>query len=97
MTQYQYNINTSNITPLTDTIPSWIQHFHHADMIIEAVFEDLTLKQIIVAEMEAITPNHCIFASNTSAIPIANIAIGSKRPENIIGMHFFHQSHRCHY
>lgn len=89
MTQYQYNINTSNVTPLTDHVPSWTRHFNHADMIIEAVFEDLTLKRKIVADIEAVTPSHCIFATNTSAIPIRDIAVGAKRPENIIGMHYF--------
>lgn len=89
MTQYQYNINSSHVTPLTDTIPSWERHFATADMIIEAVFEDLTLKKKIVADMEKITPEHCVFATNTSAIPIAAIAEGAKRPENIIGMHYF--------
>ena len=49
----------------------------------------LTLKKKIVADMERVTGPNCIFASNTSAIPIAAIAEGAKRPENIIGMHYF--------
>jgi enoyl-CoA hydratase/long-chain 3-hydroxyacyl-CoA dehydrogenase len=89
MTEYQYNINVSNVTPLTDDVASWKKHFGHADLIIEAVFEDLNLKKKIVADMEAATPSHCVFATNTSAIPIARIAEGAKRPENIIGMHYF--------
>jgi len=89
MTKYQHNMNTSNVTPLTDDDASWTKHFSRADMIIEAVFEDLTLKREIVKQMEQVTPDHCIFASNTSAIPIKDIAMGAKRPENIIGMHYF--------
>lgn len=89
MSKYQYNLNRSNVTGLTDEMPNWEQHFAHADMVIEAVFEDLTLKKKIVADMERVTPEHCIFASNTSAIPISSIAEGARRPEQIIGMHYF--------
>jgi len=89
MTQYQYNINNANVTPLTDDVDSRRKHFGQADLIIEAVFEDLNLKKKIVADMESITQDHCIFATNTSAIPIKSIAAGAKRPENIVGMHYF--------
>ncbi|MFV1882964.1 MAG: 3-hydroxyacyl-CoA dehydrogenase NAD-binding domain-containing protein [Balneola sp.] len=63
--------------------------FGKADLVIEAVFEDLDLKRKIVAQVEEVTGNHCIFASNTSSLPISEIAKGAKRPENIIGMHYF--------
>jgi enoyl-CoA hydratase / long-chain 3-hydroxyacyl-CoA dehydrogenase len=89
MTQFQHNLNTSNVVGLTDDSPSWKQHFGKADMVIEAVFEDLDLKKKIVADVESVTSDHCVFATNTSAIPIASIAQGAKRPENIIGMHYF--------
>jgi enoyl-CoA hydratase/long-chain 3-hydroxyacyl-CoA dehydrogenase len=89
MTDYQYNVNRSNVTGLTDDMASWKRHFGQTDMVIEAVFEDLELKKKIVADMQSVTPDHCIFASNTSAIPIASIAQGAKRPEQIIGMHYF--------
>lgn len=89
MTKHKYNLNSSNIVPLTDDSPSTGKHFGKADMIIEAVFEDLDLKRKIVAEMEGMTPDHCVFATNTSAIPIADIAQGAQRPDQIIGMHYF--------
>lgn len=89
MSKFEYNINSSNIIPLTDETESWRKHFGRADMIIEAVFEDINLKRKIVAQMEELTPDHCVFATNTSAIPIADIAKEAKRPEQIIGMHYF--------
>jgi len=89
MSKFQHNINSSNIVPLTEDMPSWKKHFAGSDLIIEAVFEDIDLKRKIVAQVEELTPDHCVFATNTSAIPIADIAAGAKRPENIIGMHYF--------
>lgn len=91
MTKFQYNINSTNVVPLTDdtSCVSWEKHFSKADLIIEAVFEDLDLKRKIVSQFENATPEHCVFATNTSAIPIADIAYGAKRPDQIVGMHYF--------
>jgi len=89
MSKFQHNLNTSNVVGLTDDSPTLAKHFGNTDMVIEAVFEDLDLKKKIVADIENSTPDHCIFATNTSAIPISAIAEGSKRPENIVGMHYF--------
>ena len=92
MTKYQYNLNTSRVTPLSDKTESWKRHFENADLVIEAVFESLELKRKIIKEVESVTPDHCVFATNTSAIPIADIAAPGdevRRPENIVGMHYF--------
>jgi enoyl-CoA hydratase/long-chain 3-hydroxyacyl-CoA dehydrogenase len=67
MTQYTFNTNMSNVTPLADSNPVWEKHFSRCDLIVEAVFEDLGLKKKIVADMEAVTPDHCIFATNVSS------------------------------
>ena len=64
-------------------------YFKNTDLVIEAVFEDLKLKQDLLKEVEAVTGDSTIFASNTSAIPISLIAKASKRPQNMIGMHYF--------
>ena len=64
-----------------------------ADVIVEAVFEDLALKQATVREVEREAPG-AIFASNTSSIPIGRIAEGAARPEKIVGMHFFSPVHK---
>jgi 3-hydroxyacyl-CoA dehydrogenase/enoyl-CoA hydratase/3-hydroxybutyryl-CoA epimerase len=63
--------------------------FSRADLVIEAVFEDLAIKQKVVQEVEAVAAADCVFASNTSALPITEIAKAARRPENVIGMHFF--------
>jgi 3-hydroxyacyl-CoA dehydrogenase/enoyl-CoA hydratase/3-hydroxybutyryl-CoA epimerase len=63
--------------------------FAGRDIVIEAVFEDLALKQQMVAEVEQHCSPQTIFASNTSSLPIGDIAAKAARPENIIGLHFF--------
>ncbi|NDJ56936.1 fatty acid oxidation complex subunit alpha FadJ [Enterobacteriaceae bacterium 4M9] len=63
--------------------------FQHRDVVIEAVFEDLALKQQMVAEVEKNAAPHTIFASNTSSLPIHDIAAQAQRPEQVIGLHFF--------
>ena len=63
--------------------------FDSVELVIEAVFEDLELKRSILREVEENTPDFTIFASNTSSLPISDIAEGAKRPENVIGMHYF--------
>ncbi len=59
------------------------------DLIIEAVFEDPKVKAEITGKVEAIIPEDCIFASNTSTLPISDLAKASKNQEQFIGIHFF--------
>lgn len=63
--------------------------FSDVDVVIEAVFENLELKQKMVEEVESNCAEHTIFASNTSSIPITQIAEKAKRPEQVIGLHYF--------
>jgi 3-hydroxyacyl-CoA dehydrogenase / enoyl-CoA hydratase / 3-hydroxybutyryl-CoA epimerase len=59
------------------------------DLIIEAVFEDTAIKAKVTARVEAVVGEDCIFATNTSTLPISDLAKASNRPEQFIGIHFF--------
>lgn len=59
------------------------------DLIIEAVFEDLEVKAEVTKNVEAVVNENCIFATNTSTLPISDLAKASIRPEQFIGIHFF--------
>jgi len=63
--------------------------FKDIDIVVEAVFENLELKQDMVVEIEKNAKDSTIFASNTSSLPIGNIAAKAARPENVIGLHYF--------
>lgn len=63
--------------------------FSDVDIVVEAVFEDLSLKQQMVADIEEHCHERTIFASNTSSLPIGKIAEKAERPENVIGLHYF--------
>ncbi len=60
-----------------------------ADIVVEAVFEDLALKHQMVKDIEVQCGEETIFASNTSSLPISQIAAAAARPENVIGLHYF--------
>ncbi|OGS47563.1 MAG: hypothetical protein A3K66_05160 [Euryarchaeota archaeon RBG_16_67_27] len=62
---------------------------HNADFAIEAVFEDIELKKRIFRELDEASPDKTILASNTSALPITSMAMVTKRPQKVVGMHFF--------
>lgn len=60
-----------------------------ADVVIEAVFEDIDLKRQVLSDVESTAKESCIFASNTSSLPITDIARDAARPGQVLGMHYF--------
>ncbi len=60
-----------------------------ADFVIEAVPEKIDLKKEIFAKLDKLTPEHAILATNTSSLPITEIATATNRPDKVVGMHFF--------
>lgn len=60
----------------------------HVDIVIEAAVENMEIKQSIFKQLDAIAPTHTILATNTSSLPITEIAAVTNRPEQVIGMHF---------
>jgi len=80
---FEKGLRLNRIFPTTS-----YQSFDNATLVIEAVFEDLAVKHQVLQEIEKINPD-AIFASNTSAIPIGEIAKAARKPENVLGMHFF--------
>jgi 3-hydroxybutyryl-CoA dehydrogenase len=64
-----------------------------ADLILEAVVENLEIKQKLFADLEAINSGHSILATNTSSIPVSQIANKLKNPSKCIGLHFFNPAH----
>jgi 3-hydroxyacyl-CoA dehydrogenase/enoyl-CoA hydratase/3-hydroxybutyryl-CoA epimerase len=89
MSPMERDVLLAQITPTTD-----YSGFHDAEVVIEAVFEDLALKHQMVKDIEKHGHPKAIFATNTSSIPISKIAEGAKHPERVIGMHYFSPVHK---
>ena len=60
-----------------------------ADLVVEAVFENLQVKRELFTGIDRLAPAHAVLATNTSALPITQIAAATQRPENVVGTHFF--------
>ncbi|KAI9911299.1 hypothetical protein PsorP6_009059 [Peronosclerospora sorghi] len=86
---YERDIVMANLVPFSDEDEIWKTHIKKADLAIEAVFEDLALKHKVLSDLENYVSEECAIATNTSALPIADIASAWKRSENVIGMHYF--------
>ncbi|MGY0057615.1 3-hydroxyacyl-CoA dehydrogenase NAD-binding domain-containing protein [Streptomyces sp. LZ34] len=63
--------------------------FSDADFVIEAVFEEMGVKQQVFAEVEAVVPEHAILATNTSSLSVSEMAAKLQHPERVVGFHFF--------
>ena len=88
MTKFKKDVTMSHVTGLAET-DNWEAHFKDCDLVVEAVLEELSLKHRVMQQMEEVLPNDAVLATNTSAIPIRDIAAGCRRPENVLGMHYF--------
>ena len=71
------------------TLDDTIEGAKDADLVIEAIYENLQAKQAVFQKLEDVCPEHTIFASNTSSISLTALAAATKRPDRVIGMHFF--------
>ena len=66
-----------------------IQDFADCDLVIEAIVEDLSVKQLLFRKLEGVVSGDCVLASNTSSLSLTSIAAACERPERFVGIHFF--------
>jgi 3-hydroxybutyryl-CoA dehydrogenase len=71
----------ARVEPVDDLVP--------ADLMVEAVVEDASVKEVVFRRADEILPTEAVLASNTSSIPISSLAAATSRPDRVIGMHFF--------
>ncbi len=64
-----------------------------ADLVIEAIVEDLEAKRLLFAELDRLAPASAVLATNTSSLSVGEIAAATQRPERVVGMHFFNPAH----
>ena len=83
MTAEERDAIVARIRPTSD-----LQAVAEADIVIEAIIENLDAKSQLFEKLDKVTPPECILASNTSSISITKIAAATRRPEKVIGMHF---------
>jgi len=97
---YQRRVDKGKMSPTTmaeklDLVEGTTSYdpFSDVDIVIEAVPEDIELKKRVFQELEEVCPEGTIFASNSSALSISEMSAATKRPEKVIGMHFFNPAH----
>lgn len=82
-TAEQKDATLANLVPSTE-----LKDAADCDLVVEAIVENMTIKGKVFANLDQVCKPSCILASNTSSLPITEIAAFTKRPENVIGMHF---------
>ncbi|MGD8108708.1 fatty acid oxidation complex subunit alpha FadB [Pantoea sp. FN0302] len=89
-------ITALQLTSIISTIQPTLSFsgFERADIVVEAVVENPQVKAKVLAETEALVREDTVLATNTSTIPVSQLARALKRPENFCGMHFFNPVHR---
>mmetsp|Transcript_5570 Transcript_5570/g.8526 ORF Transcript_5570/g.8526 Transcript_5570/m.8526 type:complete len:517 (+) Transcript_5570:1823-3373(+) len=89
MTSFERDKLMSRVRPVRADSSVLAKHLANCDLVIEAVPEKLELKHKVLSSIEKMVPEHCIIASNTSALPITDIASALQRKQNVLGMHYF--------
>src|SRR5437762_7237716 len=89
LTQAQADAAVANLTPAADLQMA----VRDADLVIEAIIEDLAVKQSLFQRLDTLVADDTILATNTSSLSIARIAGATKRPSRVAGMHFFNPVH----
>lgn len=84
ITQQEHDLVLNRITTTTS-----FEDLSDVDFVIEAVFEDMAIKKEIYSKLDKITGDDVILATNTSSLPIVEIAVGTKKADKVVGMHFF--------
>jgi len=87
-------LDAAGLAATMDRLDTTLSHddLAEVDLVVEAVFEDLTLKRHLFAELEIAVPDDCILATNTSSFRVTDVAHGLDRPERVVGTHYFYHA-----
>ncbi|MFG6530722.1 MULTISPECIES: 3-hydroxyacyl-CoA dehydrogenase NAD-binding domain-containing protein [unclassified Sulfitobacter] len=82
-----------HLTGTALTVSTEYDSLRDVDLVVEAVFEDMDVKKDVFGKLDAVCKPGCVLASNTSYLDVNEIAASTKRPEDVIGLHFFSPAH----
>src|SRR5207248_311173 len=89
LTALEVRQGMDRIFPAPERVP-----LHNVEIVIEAAVEKLELKTKVFLELDQLTPEDAILATNTSALPVSELAAATRHPERVVGLHFFNPVHR---